>query len=447
MKIRVILILTPLLIVSICSFSQAQLGLWASPAELATRPMSGAPWEWVKNAADAANPDSANVSDQDSNNNVEILAAAIVYARTGIQSYKDKVVSAIKKLIHEGKPSEPSADCLAWARETGAYALAADLIEYRTPEFKTWLRNIVEIWRTDTNETLLEMYKRRPNNHGTQAFGCLVSVYAYLQDIVRLNEVRDYWIKGILGTNPGYTYGGPNNDLSWQADTTNFFQINPKGAMKKGLNIDGIMPDDMRRNGSFSNPPPSKTTSYHWEALQGIVMAARVLGRIGKPIWDVGDSAIYRAFHVLEVRWEEKYGDWAAEGDDEWMLPFIDAAYGSSFSKDQKRLWDHGKNAGWPYVVWKRTARVKEPNGTAIPQKYDSLQNYLNPFNSFTKIRYHLSQYNYVRLAIYDGMGQKLSVLLNSSQSPGVYTKVWEARDFNKQPVSSAIYFCRVQLG
>lgn len=330
----------------------AQLGLWSSPAELANKPVWGMPWQYVKRAADLAHPDSANVSDQDSQNNVEILAAAIVYARTGIAIYRAKVVAAIEKLVGEGRPPTPVGDVLPWARETGAYALAADLVEYRTADFEKWLHNIAAVWQDSAGETMLEMFKRRPNNHGTQAFGSLIAIYAYLQDSLRLNEVRDYWIQGVTGPNPGYTYGGPSNDLSWHPDSSDFLQINPKGAVKHGLDIDGIMPDDMRRNGSFSNPPPSATTSYHWEALQGIVMAARILERIGLPIWSVADSAILRSFHVLEIRWNKKYGSWAAEGDDEWMLPFIDEAYGTNFSKNQERLWDHGKNSGWPYIIW-----------------------------------------------------------------------------------------------
>jgi hypothetical protein len=345
-----VLIIIFILLISTISF--AQLGLWTSSEELADKPMSGTPWQWVKSAADTVNPENADVSDQNGSNNVEILAAGIVYARTGIQNYKEKVISAVEKLIREGKPPKPTGDVLAWSRETGAYALAADLAGYRTAEFETWLRNIVEVWGGAGDETMLTMFKRRPNNHGTQAFGSLVAIYAYLQDSLRLKEIRDYWIKGITGPNPGYTYGGPDDDFSWHVDQSNYRLINPKGAVKQGLDIDGLLPDDIRRNGSFSNPPPLPETPYHWEGRQGIIMAARIFERIGIPVWDVADSAIFRSFHVLEERWEKKYGGWAASGDDEWMLPFVDAAYGTHFSKDQVRLWDHGKNAGWGYVVW-----------------------------------------------------------------------------------------------
>jgi len=80
-------------------------------------------------------------------------------------------------------------------------------------------------------------------------------------------------------------------------------------------------------------------------------MAARILERAGMPIWAVGDSALYRAAFCLQVRFEAQYGGWAARGDDEWMLPFLDKAYGTKWSQQQKHLWRHGKNAGWGYVT------------------------------------------------------------------------------------------------
>ena len=43
-------------------------------------------------------------------------------------------------------------------------------------------------------------------------------------------------------------------------------------------------------------------------------------------------------------------GPWQAQGDDLWMLPFYDRAYGTNWSAG-KEIWGHGKNAGWAYVL------------------------------------------------------------------------------------------------
>ncbi len=134
--------------------------------------------------------------------------------------------------------------------------------------------------------------------------------------------------------------------------------INPQGATRGGLIIDGLIPDDMRRNGSFATPPPNQSP-YHWEGIQGLVMAARILDLVGHPIWELADRALYRAVLVLQDTYELTYGGWRAEGDDQWMLPFFDQAYGSNWSAAYdpctSRVFEHGKNAGWGWVTLSST--------------------------------------------------------------------------------------------
>ena len=317
-------------------------GIWSSVAELAQAPMAGPGWEAVLRAAESADPKLATVSNQDSNNNVAMLAAGIAYARTGDKKYRERVIAAVEKLAAAGKPADRT---LAWGRETGAYAMAADLIGYHSPQFEAWLKNMAEVYTGEDGRTLIGMFRERPNNWGTQAFISLAAIYAYLGDTKSLAGIRDYWIKMVTGPNPGAIYG---DDLSWHLDPKNPRLINPKGAAKEGMDIDGFVPDDMRRGGPFKNPPV--LTGYAWETLQGMVAGARVLERQGMPIWDVDDKALYRAAYAVQVRLGKKEPGWKAEGDDLWMLPILDKAYGTSWSGNQG-VWGSGKCAGWAYVL------------------------------------------------------------------------------------------------
>jgi hypothetical protein len=338
--------------------ANAQKGLWSSEAELKKNPVAGQAWEAV---LEAANTDFSKpvINNNNSNDDVNCLAAAIVYARTGNNLYREKVISALEYNVSKGNPGFDSNGILTWCRNTGAYALAADLIGYHNKRIEEWFRNMVEVYRDpgNHNNTIEEIFYRRANNWGTQAFGTLCAVYAYLGDRTKLQRIRNYWVQMVTGPNPGATYG---SDISWHADPGNLRLINPAGSVKEGINIDGIMPDDMRRNGSFSNPPPKAITSYHWEALQGIISGARILERYDPElsIWGIGDKAILRAVKILETDWKTKYNEqgsnWASTGDDVWMLPFIDSVYGTDFAKETsepENLWKHGKNAGWAYVL------------------------------------------------------------------------------------------------
>lgn len=441
-----------LLLMASWSSAFAQIGIWTSAEELAEKPMSGLPWEKLKAAADDADPNMAFVSDQDSNNNVQILAAAIVYARTGDETYQAKVTAACGKLAGAGYPllapgiAEEDNRTLAWARETGAYALAADLSGYRTPEFEDWLRDMAEEYVAADNRTLLYMFHLRPNNWGTHAFGSLCAIYAYLQDTTRLAEVRDYWIQAVIGPKPDeLEYGGPDLDLSWHVDVNDLRLINPKGAVKEGLNIDGITPDDMRRNGSFSNPPPASSTTYHWGALQGQVSGGRILERMGMPIWDVADSALYRAGYALQVRWENDFSGWKAEGDDLWLLPFFDDAYGTNWSDAQpERMWQHGKNAGWPYVVWQGMVGYGDARHKMHPYGFELFPNYPNPFNPSTTLQFNLPKAIDTHIIVYDLLGREVVRLMDQHLEAGYHQVVWNGKDRLNREVPSGIYIARL---
>jgi hypothetical protein len=329
--------------------SGESVGFWTTAEELSTIPTSGCGWDHIIEAANTADPMLATVENQDSNTNVQILAAAIVFARTQNDAFRTKVVQAIENLVANGQPLQSST--LPWAREVGAYVIAADLVGYRDDSFDNWLLDITDNWRGSDDRTLLEMFYKRPNNWGSHAFASLAAIYSYSNNMVKLEEIRDYWVQCIVGPKPSdLAYG---SDLSWHYDLNDLRMINPLGSNKDGLNIDGIIPDDMRRGGFFSTTPAS--TGYPWEFLQGQIVAARILERMGMPIWNVGDNAIARAVYALQIRLDSEFGGWAASGDDEWLLPFVDDAYQTDYSSDydicNDRIYKHGKNAGWPLVL------------------------------------------------------------------------------------------------
>lgn len=336
------------------------LGIWTSQAELASKPKDGPAWAEVLSAANAlSDSPTPNLDNQDDKTNTDVLAAAIVYARTGEAVYKNKVVAALQKV----EQFVPKGRTLAWARETGAYAIAADLVGYRTPAFEKKMRDMAEFYRctevkNDKGQyaTMLEMFQKRPNNWGTMAFGSLTAIYSYLGDTAKLRLVRDHFVQEVSGPKPATTSFDDN--LTWQCDTSKPRLINPDACVKtcegKLVDVGGILPDDMRRGGDCKQA--AVATGYPWEALQGVVMGARVLERAGMPIWQADNRAICRAAATLQ---SERFGSWTkATSNDLWQLPFIDRACGTNYqaaytsSSDKAMLWKFGKNAGWGYVIY-----------------------------------------------------------------------------------------------
>jgi hypothetical protein len=72
-------------------------------------------------------------------------------------------------------------------------------------------------------------------------------------------------------------------------------------------------------------------------------------------------------------------------------------------------------------------------------------QNYPNPFNPSTTIQYKLRKSSQVRLTIYDLLGQKTRTLEDAFQNAGEYSVTWNAMDERNNPVSSGMYFYRLE--
>lgn len=76
-----------------------------------------------------------------------------------------------------------------------------------------------------------------------------------------------------------------------------------------------------------------------------------------------------------------------------------------------------------------------------------ALENYPNPFNPATEIRYQLPQAATVEMAVYNLLGQKVQTLVNEKQAAGHYRLRWEGRNAQGQPLPAGVYFLRMRAG
>lgn len=68
-----------------------------------------------------------------------------------------------------------------------------------------------------------------------------------------------------------------------------------------------------------------------------------------------------------------------------------------------------------------------------------------NPFNISTQIPYRLDSPAFVRLVIYNVLGQPVRTLVEESRAPGAYLVHWDARDRRGSAVAAGVYFARLQ--
>ena len=81
-----------------------------------------------------------------------------------------------------------------------------------------------------------------------------------------------------------------------------------------------------------------------------------------------------------------------------------------------------------------------------IPFRYELLNNYPNPFNPSTTIRFSVAEASHVKIVIYDQVGQQVSELVNGFYAAGTYQKVWNSENSNGTS-ASGVYFYTMQSG
>jgi len=82
-----------------------------------------------------------------------------------------------------------------------------------------------------------------------------------------------------------------------------------------------------------------------------------------------------------------------------------------------------------------------------IPDEFALYNNYPNPFNPITNIKYDIPEVADVHLEIYNVAGQRIRTLVQSQQEPGRYKVQWAAKNDYGRPVASGMYIYRIRAG
>ena len=83
-----------------------------------------------------------------------------------------------------------------------------------------------------------------------------------------------------------------------------------------------------------------------------------------------------------------------------------------------------------------------------VPSVNALAQNFPNPFNPETTIRFDLSEAAPVTLTVYDATGQTVRTLVDGENlSAGTFSRVWDGLNRNGQAVGSGVYFYEIRAG
>ena len=103
---------------------------------------------------------------------------------------------------------------------------------------------------------------------------------------------------------------------------------------------------------------------------------------------------------------------------------------------------DYGTSYWSSTFGFKTTATSDVTNEGQLATEFRLLQNFPNPFNPRTEIRFSIPQGSYTTLIVYDILGNKIATLVDETLSQGSYSA-----KFNATGIPSGVYIYRLMSG
>jgi hypothetical protein len=111
------------------------------------------------------------------------------------------------------------------------------------------------------------------------------------------------------------------------------------------------------------------------------------------------------------------------------------------FIKDHK-IFVAGGPTGLYVLSFDSTIVNIEDGENKLLDDYNLSQNYPNPFNPKTTIEFSTGKAGFVKILVYNTLGQKIETLINEFKNPGTYEVQFDATN-----ISSGVYYYRIESG
>ncbi len=176
--------------------------------------------------------------------------------------------------------------------------------------------------------------------------------------------------------------------------------------------------------GKDVNPVPVELASFSGKYSSGVIVLN----------WSTATETNNKGFEIekriMNDNWE-KIGFVPGQGTTTQENQYSFSDNSSIFSgKYYYRLKQLDYNGSFKY------SNQIEVNVNNVPSIYSLYQNYPNPFNPSTTIKYDLPKASYVKICVYNLLGEIISTLVDGSQNAGYYNATWNAVN-----TASGIYF------
>ena len=90
-------------------------------------------------------------------------------------------------------------------------------------------------------------------------------------------------------------------------------------------------------------------------------------------------------------------------------------------------------------------APILSSQAKTLPNDFNVIQNNPNPFNPVTRLRYKLPKESFVKITIYNILGNLVNNLVSQKQIAGYKSVQWNATNNKGQPVPAGVYIYTIE--
>lgn len=241
------------------------------------------------------------------------------------------------------------------------------------------------------------------------------------------NDVASLFINpSITGAEPSPTVTHTNTGGT---DLTSIGRVALRQSLSSGNGMGTIEIDEIRVATSWSDAPlPVELSSF----------SASVISNGVKLSWRTETETNNYGFEILR----------SAQNDNWEKIGFVEG-YGNSNSPKDYTFTDASVSSG----TYSYRLKQIDNDGTfsyskiievdlGAPDKYELAQNFPNPFNPNTSIRFTLPETGNVKLTVFNLLGQEVATLVNGVKEAGTHIINFDAEGLN-----SGVYIYRIESG
>jgi hypothetical protein len=301
-----------------------------------------------------------------------------------------------------------------------------------------WVNSFLTTYSYDSNNNdTLEVDQQWS---GTQWDNVYKYTYTYDSNHNVLVEVDQLWLTSQWFDSDRYTstYSG-NNLITYLAESSNF--VSWSNASLDTYTYDGnnnrITDVYQLWNGIGWQNSSKDTMGYN----SGNYLTSDLYLLWNGANWD-NTSLQTNTYDINNNRVRTLYQDWNSTS---WDNTDQDSAGYNSNGDISFDIFQGWSGTDWvnetKYIYNYAGVTAVDNNLTTVPSHYYLSNNYPNPFNPTTNIKYSLSSGGFVTLKVYDIIGREVATLVNENQSSGNYTV-----RFDGSGLSSGVYLYQLKV-